>query len=148
MGSSTSFQAQAAARASASPPDFGHIAASHRSATKSADARRGAAVGGELRQAVRAAASVAPDKQGVTRLQPHISRQSAQYPLRPQFRKFRCMHYLTQWAISGSRIGIDAADCQPFDNEFQGQRNRGEQFCSANDGGGFNRLLARNGRSK
>jgi hypothetical protein len=32
-------------------PNSGRIAASHRSATKSADARRGAADGGELRQA-------------------------------------------------------------------------------------------------
>jgi hypothetical protein len=31
-------------------PDSGHITASHRSATKSADARRGAAHGGELGQ--------------------------------------------------------------------------------------------------
>jgi hypothetical protein len=36
-------------------PDSGHIAASHRSATKSADARRGAAVGGELRKVAGAA---------------------------------------------------------------------------------------------
>ena len=43
-------------------PDFGHIAASHRSATKSADARRGAADDGELRQAAGAAASAAADK--------------------------------------------------------------------------------------
>jgi hypothetical protein len=42
-------------------PNSGHIAASHRSATKSADARRGAAVGGELRQAAGAAASVAAE---------------------------------------------------------------------------------------
>jgi hypothetical protein len=85
FGSSTSFQAQAAHFRFS--PDFGHIAASHRSATKSADARRGAAHGGELRQVAGAAASVAPDKQGVTRSQPHISRQSAQIPLSPQFRK-------------------------------------------------------------
>ena len=51
-------------------PDSGHITASHRSATKSADARRGAAVGGELRQAAGAAASVAADKRGATGLQP------------------------------------------------------------------------------
>ena len=55
-------------------PDSGHIAASHRSATKSADARRGAAVGGELRQAAGAVASVTTYKRGVTRSQPHISR--------------------------------------------------------------------------
>ena len=47
VGSSTSFQAQAAHRFS---PDSGHIAASHRSATKSADARQGAADDGELRK--------------------------------------------------------------------------------------------------
>jgi hypothetical protein len=46
-------------------PDFGHIAASRRSATKSADARRGAADDSELRQATGAVAPVAPDKQGV-----------------------------------------------------------------------------------
>ena len=69
-GSSTSFQAQAAHFHFS--PDSGHIAASHRSATKSADARRGAADDGELRQAAGAAASVAADKRGVTRLQPQI----------------------------------------------------------------------------
>jgi hypothetical protein len=42
----------------------------HRSATKSADARRGVAVGGQLRQAAGAAAPVAADKRNVTRLQP------------------------------------------------------------------------------
>jgi hypothetical protein len=50
--------------------DSAHIAASHRSATKSADARRGAADGGEFRQAAGAVASVATDKRGVTMLQP------------------------------------------------------------------------------
>jgi hypothetical protein len=44
-------------RTSAISPDFGHIAASHRSATKSADARRGATHDGELRQAAGAAAA-------------------------------------------------------------------------------------------
>jgi hypothetical protein len=52
-------------------PNSGHIAASHRSATKSAVARRDAAVGGELRRAAGAVASVAADKRGVTRSQ-HI----------------------------------------------------------------------------
>jgi hypothetical protein len=47
-------------------PDCGR-AASYRSATKSADARRGAAHGGELRQAAGAVAAVAADKRGVTR---------------------------------------------------------------------------------
>ena len=51
---SSSFQAQPAHFRFS--PDSGHIAASHRSATKSADARRGAADGGELRQAAGAAA--------------------------------------------------------------------------------------------
>ena len=37
-------------------PDSGRIAASHRSVTKSADARRGAADDGELRQAAGAVA--------------------------------------------------------------------------------------------
>ena len=41
-------------------PNSGRIAASHRSATKSADARRGAADGGELRQAAGAAAWTPP----------------------------------------------------------------------------------------
>jgi hypothetical protein len=39
---------------------------------QSADARRGAAHGGELRQAAEAAAWVAADKRGVRWLQPHI----------------------------------------------------------------------------
>jgi len=43
LASSTLFQAQAAHFRFS--PDSGHIAASHRSATKSADARRGAAHG-------------------------------------------------------------------------------------------------------
>src|ERR1700722_19413021 len=43
-------------------PDSGHIAASRRPASKSADARRGAADDGELRQAAGAAAWVAADK--------------------------------------------------------------------------------------
>jgi hypothetical protein len=53
-GSSTSFQAQAAHFRFS--PDFGHIAASRRQATKSADALRSAADGAELRQAAGAAA--------------------------------------------------------------------------------------------
>ena len=69
-GSSTSFPAQAAHFRFS--PDSGHIAASHRSPTKSADARRGAPVGGELRQAAAAAAPVATNKRGVTRSQPQI----------------------------------------------------------------------------
>jgi hypothetical protein len=32
----------------------------------------------------------AADTRGVTRLHPHISRRSAQCPLSPQFRKYRC----------------------------------------------------------
>jgi len=48
LASSTSFQAHAAHFRFS--PDSGHIAASHRSATKTADARRGAADGGELHQ--------------------------------------------------------------------------------------------------
>ena len=52
-------------------PDSGYIAASHRSASKSADAR-GTAHGGELHQAAGAAASVAADERDVTRSQPHI----------------------------------------------------------------------------
>ena len=70
MASSTSFQPQAARFRFS--PNSGHIAASHRSATKSADARRSAAIGGELHQAAGAAAWVAAGKRGVTRLQPHI----------------------------------------------------------------------------
>jgi hypothetical protein len=53
-GSSMSFQVQIARFRFS--PDSGRIASSHRSATKSADVRRGAAVGGELRQAAGAAA--------------------------------------------------------------------------------------------
>ena len=68
MRSSTSFQVQIARFRFS--PNSGHIAASHRSATKSADARRGVADDGELRQAAGAVASVATDKRGVTRLQP------------------------------------------------------------------------------
>ena len=56
LASSTSFQAQAVHFRFS--PNSEHIAASHRSATKSADARRGAAHGGELRQGAGAAASV------------------------------------------------------------------------------------------
>ena len=41
------------------------------------------------RQAAGPAARAAANKRGVTRLQPHISRQSAQCPLRPQVRKYR-----------------------------------------------------------
>jgi len=54
LASSTSFQAQAAHFRFS--PDSGRIASSHRPATKSADARRGAAHGGELRLAAGAAA--------------------------------------------------------------------------------------------
>src|SRR4029078_3032122 len=54
--SSTSFQVQIARlRFSA---DSGHIAASHRLATKSADARQGAADDGELHQAAKPTASI------------------------------------------------------------------------------------------
>ena len=62
------FQAQAAHFRSL--PDSGRIAVSHHSATKSADARRGAAVDGELRQAAGAVASAAADKRAVTGSQP------------------------------------------------------------------------------
>ena len=68
LASSTSFGVQ--------PPPFrfspnsGRIAASYRSATKSADARRGAGHDGELRQAAGAAASVAADKPGRDRVAP------------------------------------------------------------------------------
>ena len=54
VGSSMSFQAQAAYFRFS--PDSGRIDAWYRSATKSADARRGAAVGGELHQTAGAAA--------------------------------------------------------------------------------------------
>ena len=49
-------------RTSIYPSDSGHVAVSHRSVTKSASARRGAADDGELRQAAGAAALVAADK--------------------------------------------------------------------------------------
>ena len=58
-------------------------------AAKLAHARRGLADGGELRQAAGVGAPVTDDKRSVTRLQPHISRQSAQCRLRPQVRKYR-----------------------------------------------------------
>jgi Cyclic nucleotide-binding domain len=70
LGHQRRFQAQAAHFRFS--PDSGRIAASHRSANKSADARRGAADDGELRQAAGAAASIAADKRGVTRSQPQI----------------------------------------------------------------------------
>ena len=60
-------------RTSAYPSDSGHVAVSHRSAAKSADARRGAGDDGELRRAAGAAAWAAADKRGVTRSQPQIS---------------------------------------------------------------------------
>jgi hypothetical protein len=63
LASSTSFQAQAAHFRFS--PDSGHIAASHRSATKSADARRGAADGGELRQAAGQRANEAEGAEGI-----------------------------------------------------------------------------------
>ena len=52
-------------RTSASHRDFGCVDASRRSATKPADARRGAAVCGERRQAAGAASPIAADEQGV-----------------------------------------------------------------------------------
>jgi hypothetical protein len=69
---SSSFQAQPAHFRFS--PDSRHIAASLRSATKSADARRGAAVGGERRQAAEAAAPIAADERGVTGSQPLLSK--------------------------------------------------------------------------
>ena len=50
------------------------------------EARR---IGRQHRQAAGVAAWAPPIKRGVTRLRPHISRQSAQGPLRPQVRKYR-----------------------------------------------------------
>jgi hypothetical protein len=57
-GSSTSFQAQAARFRFS--PDSGHAAASRRSATNRLTRDEARAVGGELRQAAGAVASVAP----------------------------------------------------------------------------------------
>src|SRR6478672_1936606 len=85
-GSSTSFQAQAAHFRFS--PDSGHIAASHRSATKSADARRGAAHGDENRQA--AGAAIAADKRGVTRSQPQIHDSPRNVRLAPAGSSGRC----------------------------------------------------------
>ena len=50
------------------------------------EARRIAANVAKLKELLR---GPRPIKRGVTRLQPHISRQSAQCPLRPQVRKYR-----------------------------------------------------------
>jgi hypothetical protein len=72
VGSSTSFQAQAAHFRFSPTPTYRCVEL--RSATKSADARRGAADDGELRRAAGAAASVAADKRSVTGSQPHLSR--------------------------------------------------------------------------
>jgi hypothetical protein len=69
------FQAQAAHFRFS--PDSRRIAASHRSPTKSADARRGAVHGVELRQAAGLLHGPPPIRREV-RLQSHISRQSAQ----------------------------------------------------------------------
>ena len=69
-------------------------AASHRSATKSAEARRGAAHGGELHQAAGLLHGPPPIRREV-RLQSHISRQSAQCPLAPSSPEVAAMHYLT-----------------------------------------------------
>jgi len=66
---------------------------------QAADPRRGSADGRQHRQAAGAAARTPPIKRGVTRLQPHISRQSAQCQLRPQVRKYR------RNALSGARSG-------------------------------------------
>ena len=93
MGPSTSFQAQTAALPLL--PRSGHIAALHRSATKSAEARRGAADDDELRQAAGLLHGPPPIRREV-RLQSHFSRQSEQCPLGPQFpRRIAAMHYLT-----------------------------------------------------
>ena len=52
------------------------------------------------RQAAGAAARAAADKRGVTRLQPHISRQSTQVRLDPNSGSIAATHYLTSWATS------------------------------------------------
>jgi hypothetical protein len=66
---------------------------------RQAAAHRGPAHRREHREAAGAAAQAAADKRGVTRLEPHISRQSAQCRLRPQVRKYR------RNALSGARSG-------------------------------------------
>ena len=93
FGSSRSFQAQA--ECFRFSPDFGHIAASRRSATKSADARRGAAHGGELRQVAGAVALVAADERGLRWLQPQIHDSPRKFRLAPNSGSIAAMHYLT-----------------------------------------------------
>ena len=86
--------------------------------------------GGELRQVAGAAASVAPDEQGVTRSQPHISRQSAQIPLSPQFRKsdgpspHSCLQQSRRQENSVSRINCTGAPGRPH-MEAIGQKRPG-----------------------
>jgi hypothetical protein len=89
-----------------------------RPATKSADARRGAAHGRELHQAAGAVASVATDKRGVRRLQPHIHDSPRKFCLAPN--SGRVMGHHRTHACSRvddknsvSRINCTSAPCRP-----------------------------------
>ena len=60
-----------------------------RAATKLLTCDEARRIAAKHRQAARAATWAPPIRRGVTRLQRHISRQSAQCRLRPQVRKYR-----------------------------------------------------------
>ena len=73
------------------------------------EARRIAANIAKLPALLRAAAA---DKRGVTRLQPHISRQSCNFLLDLESESIAATHYLTSWANFGSSVW--SCDGLPF----------------------------------
>ena len=108
LASSTSFQAQAAHFRFS--PDFGDIAASHRSATNRLtrdEARRG----GELHQAAGPAALVAADKRGVTGLQPHIHDSPRKFRLTPNSGRVVGHHCTHAAAESTTRNSVSRINC-------------------------------------